>query len=180
MECLKICHDIKNTTIMEHSPVEQIAQLLDYYYPSFFDRLLDLIEAKGVEGIKKEFEVKGETVAEEGNYQQHLPELFWAVYSSMYRNINDIFFLNDYYLYLNFFLQFPRLTGQEIKRDTTFVKILCAYRNTKLTGSVYRFIEEVEYLFVAGKVAEVTEEEEEADAMIGEICEISRKLSQDI
>lgn len=171
MECLKVCHDIKNTTIMELSPIENIAKLLDFNYPYFFVMLLDIIEDKGIEGMKAEFEVANESINDK-NYHMHLAELFWAVYTKLYSHIEDILFLNDYYLYLNFFLQYPILTGKDAYPGMTFESILNEYRKTNIKGSVYRFIKDVEYVLVVGKNRGADDE----DDMLEEISEIEKNI----
>ena len=82
-------------------------------------------------------------------------------------------FLNDYYLYINFFLQYPMLTEKNIHAGMTFESILDEYRKIKMRGMVYRFIEEVEYVLVVGQ--EQDEEDEDSD-MIREICEIENEI----
>ena len=168
MECLKVCHDIKNATVMEVSPIDKIAKMMDFYYPYFFAELLGMIEDKGIEEIKAEFKVGNAEAINEKNYQLHLAEVFWAVYTKLYNNIADILFLNDYYLYFNFFLQYPIVTGKEVCSEMSFEKILQEYRSIKIKGNVYRFIEDVEYVLVAG----IKRREDDDDDMVAEIYEV--------
>lgn len=132
-----------------------------------------MIADKGIERIKSEYKVINGEIIDENNYQMHLPEVFWAVYTSLYNYLEDIMFLNDYYLYINFFLQYPRITQNDIYPSLSFEHIWEEYRNRKMEGMVYRFRDEVEYVFVIGR--DFGGDDEDCH-MISEICGIEQEI----
>ena len=170
-----ITEDVENTMLMEQSPVEAIANVIDFYFPYVFVYLLDIIEDVGIAGMKEKYTIKNKEAITEENWQQHLAEIFWAIAAK--ENVYDYMFFNDYYLYMNFFLQYPRLTGQMLHRGMNCSGILTEYKQMQLSGNVYRFIEDVEYMFIydeEGSVEELSTEDE----MLYEIMHIDDIIAE--
>lgn len=141
-----VTEDVRNSIIMRECPIESIARLIDFHFPYLVANLLNIIEDMGVDGILVNYDVKNRDEINKTNWQEHLPELFWAVAAK--ENVFDYMFFNDYYLYVNFFLQYPRISGRKMHSGQNCMGILEDYKQMELSGSVYRFIDEVEYLFI--------------------------------
>lgn len=149
MKSIVLHKDVENKMILEQSPIDKIAKVIDFYFPYLLTNLLSVIESVGVEHLKEKYDITTVKELTSENWQQHLPELFWNIAAK--ENVYDYLFFNDYYLYINFFLQYPRITGKEIDKGLNCEKILHIYENMELEGMVYRFIEEVEYIFIANE-----------------------------
>ena len=96
---------VENKLLMQESPLESIAKVIDYYFPFFIKNILDIADeqTRGLLDIK-EIETNKEQI------QKNLVDYFWTAAKN--GNIFDLMFFQDYILYIKFFLQYPIVTGQ--------------------------------------------------------------------
>ena len=134
---------ISNKKIMELSPVDKIAKMIDFYFPYLIKNLLDMVKHK----------------------EHHdLIDDFWAITKS--GDIDDLIFFYDYRLYINFFLQYPLVTGLPMDENLNCSRILEAYEKIELSGNVAKITEEDEYYYVSNNY--LPEEIEKLDETIAE------------
>ena len=131
-----------NGFILEHSPLEQIAKMLDFEFPSFVTDLFNVLENPDREEAREKY---GLDIAN-GVDHRRLIEYFWAIAKK--GNVMDLMFFFDYRLYLNFFLQYPIVTGKELDKNWNFTKILEEYRQMEMPGNIAQITREDEYYFV--------------------------------
>lgn len=133
---------ISNSYLLKHSPLEQIAKMLDFEFPSFVSDLFNVLENPEKEESREKY---GLDFAK-GVDHQRLIEYFWAIAKK--GNVMDLMFFFDYRLYLNFFLQYPIVTGKELDKNWNFTRILEEYRRMEMSGNVAQITRQDEYTFV--------------------------------
>ncbi|MBO5372723.1 MAG: hypothetical protein J6A75_08390 [Lachnospiraceae bacterium] len=121
---------VSNKKIIEFSPIEKIAKVIDFYFPFLVKNLLDIVDNQEIDILNKKYNLN----IFEGSKHQHLVEYFWAIAKK--ENIYDLMFFQDYMLYINFFLQYPILAGKEMDENMNFSRILAEYCKMELTGNV--------------------------------------------
>lgn len=128
-----------NSLLLKHSPLEQIAKMLDFEFPNLVTTLLDIVENRDLKenyGLTFTLEEK----------QRHLIDCFWAIAEK--EHIETRLFFEDYRLYLNFFLQYPLVMGKEMDKNTDFSTILKEYRQIEISGNVAHTARNKEYYFI--------------------------------
>lgn len=116
---------ISNRKIMMFSPIDKIAKMLDFEFPSL---VADLYKA-----------VKDENT-------EDLIEAFWTVAKK--GNIEILMLFFDYRLYINFFLQYPIITGKKLDKKMNFSQILKEYRQIGISGNVAHILDDEDYGFI--------------------------------
>ena len=150
---------IPNSFIMENSPLEKIAKLLDACCPDFMETLLDILENKKLQtscGLSLPENLSHQQLI---NYIDEIADKVGLISEQL---------LIDYRLYINFFMQYPLITGKNIEKNMNFSKILEEYRQIELSGNVSRVTMAKEYYFILS--AELPEELKNLDEIIAD-CE---------
>lgn len=142
MQSGMIAGPISNKKLMEFSPMEKIAKMLDFYCPGLIKNILDIVENQEIDVLNENYELH----ITDTSKHQHLIEYFWAIAKK--GNIYELMFLFDYRLYINFFLQYPIITGRKMDENATCTAILKEYEQMEMTGNVEQVTAEDEYYFI--------------------------------
>ena len=134
---------VRNKKIMEFSPIEKIAKMIDFYFPYLVKNLLDVVEHQDIETLNKTYHLN----IKDDTKHLHLIEYFWAI--AKRENVYDLMFFYDYRIYMNFFLQYPMITGKEMDEKMNFSRILEDYKQMEITGNIAQITDEDEYYFVS-------------------------------
>lgn len=167
---------VSNKKIVEYSPIEKIAKMIDFYFPYLIKNLLDIVENKDIDALNEEYDLN---IATDSKHQ-HLIEYFWRIVNK--ENVYDLMFFHDYTLYLNFFLQYPIVTGKEMDENFNCFRILEEYRKIEMNGTVVQIIEKDDCYFIC--LDEVPEEVANIEVTIAEYKAESKmhqadKISED-
>lgn len=162
---------VSNKKIMELSPIEKIAKVIDFYFPYLVKNLMDIVDNQEVEVLNQKYDLN---IAEDSKHQ-HLIEYFWACAKK--ENVYDLMFFNDYKLYVNFFLQYPIITGKEMDENFNFSRILEEYRQMGISGNVAQIVDGEDYYFVCHD--DMPEEIADIDETIAKYLENSKLYQAD-
>lgn len=135
---------VSNKLLMTKSPLEKIAKVIDFNFPLFIKNVLDLTKQHLEEQTERESEKMKETC------QNDLVELFWSVVRK--GNVFDLIFFNDYFIYINFFLQYPVVTGEKFTMDMKCKDVVEKYQQlydgTDMPGIVSGTNQEGDYFLI--------------------------------
>ena len=159
---------VENKILMEVSPLENIAKVIDFYFPFLIRNLLNMAEdtlGKSEEG--REASVIG---------------FFWDCVKK--ENVFDAMFFYDYYLYLNFFLQYPVVMCERLEENMKCADIVEKYRQAyiknEMQGSVLGTDKEEEYTLIISEENDVAGEYQEDASEVGDVLQEILQIDETI